>query len=149
MYRSIDQDIQENSGCRTSRVKTLPPFLLVVAILAINRLFGNVTISSVYVVCLWYQEESFSILCWNFTDDSGASNYNKSLLIQVTNLRLKGDKSLHYDVIKWKLFPLYWPYVRGIHRSPVNSPHKGQWRGSLMFSLICALNKRLSKKSWG
>ena len=24
-----------------------------------------------------------------------------------------------------------------IHRSPVNSPHKGQWRGALMFSLIC------------
>ena len=28
--------------------------------------------------------------------------------------------------------------VRGIHRSPVNSPHKGQWRGALMFPLICA-----------
>ena len=27
--------------------------------------------------------------------------------------------------------------VRGIHRSPVNSPHKSQWRGALMFSLIC------------
>ena len=26
----------------------------------------------------------------------------------------------------------------GIHRSPVNSPHKGQWRGSVIFSLICA-----------
>ena len=26
----------------------------------------------------------------------------------------------------------------GIHRSLVNSPHKGQWRGVLMFSLICA-----------
>ena len=43
----------------------------------------------------------------------------------------------HDDVIKWKHFPLYWPFVRGIHRSPVNSPHKGQWRGALMFSLIC------------
>ena len=27
--------------------------------------------------------------------------------------------------------------LRGIHRSPVNSPHKGQWHGALMFSLIC------------
>ena len=27
--------------------------------------------------------------------------------------------------------------VREIHRSLVNSPHKGQWRGALMFSLIC------------
>ena len=43
----------------------------------------------------------------------------------------------HDDVIKWKPFPCYWPFVRGIHRSPVNSPHKGQWRGALMFSLIC------------
>ena len=44
----------------------------------------------------------------------------------------------HDDVIKWKHFQRYWSFVRGIHRSPVNSPHKGQWRGALMFSLICA-----------
>ena len=43
----------------------------------------------------------------------------------------------HDDVIKWKHFPRYWPFVRGIHRSPVNSAHKGQWRGALMFPLIC------------
>ena len=29
----------------------------------------------------------------------------------------------HDDVIKWKHFPRYWPFVRGIHRSPANSPH--------------------------
>ena len=40
------------------------------------------------------------------------------------------------DVIKWKHFPRNWPFVRGIHRSPVISPHKGQWRGVLVFSLI-------------
>ena len=56
---------------------------------------------------------------------------------------------LHDDVIKWNHFPRYWPFVRGIHRSPVNSPHKGQWRGALMLSLICALNKRLNKQSCG
>ena len=27
---------------------------------------------------------------------------------------------------------------RGIHWQRVNSPHKGQWRGALMFSFICA-----------
>ena len=43
----------------------------------------------------------------------------------------------HDDVIKWKHFPRYWPFVRGIYRFQVNSPHKGQWRGALMFSLIC------------
>ena len=36
--------------------------------------------------------------------------------------------TLRDDVIKWKHFPRYWPFVRGIHR----------WRGALMFSLIYA-----------
>ena len=45
------------------------------------------------------------------------------------------DKIPHNDVIKWKHFPRYWPFVRGIHRSPVNSQHKGQWRRAFMFSL--------------
>ena len=44
----------------------------------------------------------------------------------------------HDDVIKGKHFARYWPFVRGIHRWPVNSPHKGQWFGALMYSLICA-----------
>ena len=44
---------------------------------------------------------------------------------------------VHDDVIKWKHFQRYWPFVWGIHRSPVNSPHKGQWRRALIFSLIC------------
>ena len=34
-------------------------------------------------------------------------------------------------------FPPYWPFVRGIHRSLVNSPLKGQWRGALMLSFMC------------
>ena len=45
---------------------------------------------------------------------------------------------VHDDVIKWKHFPCYWSFVRGIHRWPVNTPHKGQWLGALMFSLIYA-----------
>ena len=52
-------------------------------------------------------------------------------VIEVLNL-------FHDDIIKWKHFPRYWTFVRGIHRSLVNSPHKGQWLGALMFSLICA-----------
>ena len=55
----------------------------------------------------------------------------------------------HDDVIKCKHFPRNLPCVRGIHRSPVNSPHRGHWRGALMFSLICTLIERLSKQSWG
>ena len=44
----------------------------------------------------------------------------------------------HDDVIKWKHFPRYWPFVRGIHRWPMNSPQKGQWCEALMLSLISA-----------
>ena len=44
----------------------------------------------------------------------------------------------HDNVIKSKDFPRYWPFARGIHRSPVNSQTKDQRRGALMFSLICA-----------
>ena len=46
-------------------------------------------------------------------------------------------------------FLCYWPFVRGIHQPPVNPPRESQWYGPLMFSLISALNKRLSKQSWG
>ena len=53
-------------------------------------------------------------------------------------LAAQRNKSLYGNVIKRKHFPSYWPFVRGIHRSPVNSPPKGQWRGALMFALICA-----------
>ena len=36
---------------------------------------------------------------------------------------------VNYDyVIKWKHFPRNWPF---------DSPHKSQWRGAFMFSLIC------------
>ena len=53
------------------------------------------------------------------------------------DLNKKWPLYYHDDVINCKHFPRYWPFVRGIHRSPVNSLHKGQWRGALIFSLIC------------
>ena len=68
---------------------------------------------------------------WSWSQPSILQNtfFAKSLLVLVTP---------HDDVIKWKYFPRYWSFVRGINRSPVNSPHKGQWLGALMFTLICA-----------
>ena len=64
----------------------------------------------------------------------------QGLLDSIPSIRTRWQIAFHIhdDVIKWKHFPRYWPFVRGIHRSPGNSPHKGQWRGALMFSLICA-----------
>ena len=45
---------------------------------------------------------------------------------------------LHGAVIKRKHFPRYWPFMRGIHRSAVDSHNKAQWHGALMLSLIGA-----------
>ena len=42
------------------------------------------------------------------------------------------------DVTKRDNFPRYWPVVMEIHQSPLDSRHKGLWRGALMLSLICA-----------
>ena len=55
----------------------------------------------------------------------------------------------HDDVIQWKHFLRYWPFVWGIHRSRVNSPHKGQCCGALTFFFDLCPNKRLSKQWWG
>ena len=51
---------------------------------------------------------------------------------------------IHDDVIKWKHFPRYWPFVW-----PVNSPHKGPVTRSFDVFFDLRLNKRLSKHSWG
>ena len=60
-----------------------------------------------------------------------------SMILIKNKVQRQGLCEIHDDVIKWKHFPRYWPFVRGMHQSPVNSPYKGQWRGALMFSLIC------------
>ena len=62
---------------------------------------------------------------------------NASEHILFNTLYMFNTSLTHDDVIKWKKIPRYWPFVWGIHRSPVNSPQKGQWREALMFSLIC------------
>ena len=52
----------------------------------------------------------------------------------------------HDDVIKWKHFPRYWPFVRGIHRPrwiPAQRPVTRRF--DVFFDL--RLNKRLSKQN--
>ena len=62
---------------------------------------------------------------------------NIQIMIIETSFRFAMQSS-PYDDVKWKHHPRYWSFVRGIHQSPVNSLHKGQWRGALGFSLICS-----------
>ena len=65
-----------------------------------------------------------------------------SLHNNVQRIHIKYD-----DVMKWKHFPRHWPFVRGIHRSPVNSPHKRPVTRSFDVFFDLGLNKRLSKQS--
>ena len=58
--------------------------------------------------------------------------------------RQSARPNVHDDVIKWKHFSRYWPFVRGIHRwIPITKTSSAE--------LWCFLwsNKRLSKQSWG
>ena len=56
----------------------------------------------------------------------------------------------HDDVIKWKHFPRYWPFVRGIHRSPVTGEFPTQRLVTRSFDVYFDLrpNEWLSKQSW-
>ena len=65
-------------------------------------------------------------------------------------ISMEGLFEKHDDVMEWQHLPRNWPFVRDIHRSPVTSPHKGQWRGALMFSLICVwVNDWVSNRGAG
>ena len=84
-----------------------------------------------------------TLLCplWRHSNDKWAGNRRCSeesgvILFWGWRRNISGWLS-HDGVIKRRHFPRYWPFVRGIHRWPVDSPHKGQWRGFLMFYLIC------------
>ena len=86
-------------------------------------------------ICILYH---FSV-CWNSVVDETIYE-DGSLLVSLfwwVHLLIVVT-SMHDDIMKWKIFPCYLPFVREIHWSPVNSQHKGQWCGALMFSLICA-----------
>ena len=65
-------------------------------------------------------------------------SYQRFRLVIILQQEMFWELDMLDDVIRWKHFPRYWPFVRGIHRWPVTSPCKGQWRGALVFSLICA-----------
>ena len=88
------------------------------------------------------------IALWHF-NETQLGNMHDIHSRQKWSLLALIDNPIHEDVIKWKHFPHYLPFVRGIHWSSVNSHHKGQWCGALMIFFICALNKWLSKQLWG
>ena len=87
-----------------------------------------------------FAEDVLTTFCSYFS----SSSYKFRISIKVLHVNIFRNQPLpplcvqmHDDVIKWKHFPCYWPCVWRISRSPVNSPHKGEWCGALMYSLIC------------
>ena len=89
---------------------------------------------------VWYQTQFKSLgMC------AGKMLHTRIVKLSSANNNSTHVICIHDDVIKWKHFPRCWPFVRGVHRSPVNSPHKGQWHGALIFSLICT---RTKKNGW-
>ena len=67
----------------------------------------------------------------------------------IGNIYLPPVISKHDDVIKWKHFPRYWPFVRGIHRPPCEFPTQRPVTRSFDVFFDLHPNKRLSKQWWG
>ena len=100
-----------------------------------SNVLGGIWYSIVHLfLCHIKLHHLITILCWHMQSRYCMVTENPPKTSHSSLIRRRG----HDDVTKWKYFAHHWPFVRGIHRSPVNSPHKGQWRGALMFSLICS-----------
>ena len=92
-------------------------------------LYMRLNIMLLYIQYIYSAWHPLTTYCTSSTETAGACP-----MVAICMVCLSGSQD---DVIKWKHFPRYWPFVRGIHRSPVDSPHKSQSRGALIFSLIC------------
>ena len=121
---SMDQGSNENHSPVNNFVPTVTKFCVLWEGQALphDTKFGN---------CRDKIVDSRAFLSWSLIHGS-----NWSGLIKLGPFQWHGQ--YHDDIVKWKHFPSYRPFVRGIHWSLVNSPHKDQWCGALTFSLICA-----------
>ena len=88
------------------------------------------------------------IVCYLGLMDKTEKNTHKGKTISLTQSNLKKKSAMifffvfkkkHADILKWKHFPRYWPFVRGIHQTPV--------RRSFDVFFDLRLNNRLSKLS--
>ena len=127
--------------CDQSKINAIPGNIF------LNTLKNDICFGSNLTEHCFRLKMNCNYLCLQDTNISNASVFlcflNKLSTtrsnIRITRTPFRGSFYFsHNDVIEWKHFPRCGPFVRGIQRSPVNSSHKGQWRGALMFSLICA-----------
>ena len=136
--KNFIRNVHKINLCSEIALLKLPPHLP-----GANGLMKVMMISKKYISinCIWinfqYHDLVLALRFWTSLNNTTCdTNY--------------GLYWVHDGVIKWKRLPGYWLFVQGIHRSPMNSPHKGQWRGALMFSLICAwINGWVSNREAG
>ena len=97
------------------------------------------------VVCIWsgYKQLTFQ-LPWRLHDILHDNKFTASTYVSEIKAYFGGcfDSEFSRCHFAWwrhpmETFSALLALGVGIHRSPVNSPHKDQWRGALMFSLIC------------
>ena len=97
------------------------------------------------------------LLIWPLgTNFNGISFGNQTFSFKKMHLKMSSAKwcpfSLGLKVLrpertsscKWKRFPYHWPFVSGISRSPLDSPHK---RSVIRRSCKLSLNKYVNKQS--
>ena len=122
---------------------------------AVRKLLSNIwpiffskSLTWSYINVMYRRRHKFSV---RYHENVWFVKHDYGLVMNCEQLKAVLRSSLiHNDVIEWKHFPRNWPFVRGIHRSPVNSPHTGQWRGALMLSLICVwINDWVNKREAG
>ena len=116
----------------------------------------------------WVGDVFLNVIMWvSFVDPNTVSKWqcHNAILHIATHLKI-GYRRWHLRIaLTWLMigylvsspvgwhnvfvhgYPLHWPFVRGIHRTPVDSPHKGHWRGASCF-LWSTPEQRLSKQSW-
>ena len=79
------------------------------------------------ILCIW-QETHETV--WNTRKMSAHDRANPS----------------HDGALKWKHFPRYWPFVRGIHQWPLDSLHNGSMIRGFDVSFDVSLRKLLNKQ---
>ena len=92
-----------------------------------------------------------TLFLWSILECYQYSLWRCLKCVNLVNLKLNDIVYItraHVDVINWKRFPRYWPFVRGIHRSPVNSPAQRPVTRSFDVFFDLRTNKRLSKQWW-
>ena len=91
----------------------------------------SITWHTYHKVTFWYHLVLWEMLVaklWLVTGNTATSKFLANRIVSELIPWTSQIKSSYMEI-----FLHYWSFGRGIHRSPVDSPHKGQWHGALIF----------------